>query len=175
MNTPPTSQEKGVVLKGIITAWILSIIFVGSGYLAAQKFQFFQDWALYKTVAFAGLCSGLALAAGIGWAARIRHLISNIDGSSPQPNSALDITLRYISNTVEQSVLFVISCAAFGVTFPEISRYLLPVMSLWFLIARSLFWIGYVRSPLKRATGFAATFHPTLVLLFAALIGMVIL
>ncbi len=172
MNQKPNTTEKRAVFLGILQAWILSLIFICVGVVITKKFALVQHWTLGKSISFAILCSGFALAAGIGWAARTRHFISNIDGSAPAEGSPLDITLRYISNTLEQSVLFAISCFAFGQAYPEFAQTLLPVMGIWFVIARLLFWFGYMRSPLKRAAGFAATFHPTLILAIAALIGL---
>lgn len=169
----PSRAEKLTVFKGIVLAWILSGAFIRIGY------KFFPEWEVLDfdssthALGFALACGALSLILGVGWGARSRHMISNIDGSAPEPGSQLDITLRYNKNTAEQLLIFALAAFAFASAYPEISRALLPVMGIWFLIARALFWWGYHKHPLKRATGFAATFHPTIILLIAAIFGLI--
>lgn len=168
MNTP-TQDEKLTVLKGIFASWLVSILFISISYRAISHLEFFSELTAQKSCALALLLAALSLALGIGWAARTRHLSSHIDGTAPKSGEPLDITLRYITNTSEQLLLFAAVCLALTFIAPDFARRLLPVMGVWFLIARLIFWAGYKNHPLKRAIGFAATFHPTLVLMaFAA-------
>ena len=164
MNTP-THNEKLAVLKDILASWVISIIFISISYRASFHVKFFNELTSQKSCALALLLAALSLALGIGWAARTRHLKSNIDGSAPKFGEPLEITLRYVSNTYEQLLLFALACIALNFIAPETAVRLLPVMGLWFMIARIIFWAGYKTHPLKRAIGFAATFHPTLVLM----------
>lgn len=167
MATDRTARR--AVIRGIAIAWLLSLAFVSAGWVLVQRAGFFDDWSAWQVAALSALLAGFALAAGIGWAARTRHFVSNIDGTRPDPGSPLDLVLRYVTNTAEQLLLFCIACAAMAAAAPDVARSLLPVMAVWFLLARAAFWIGYRRQPLGRAVGFAATFHPTLVLMVVAL------
>lgn len=160
----PRRKDRAIVTNGILTAWVISVIFIGGGYALLNKIGFLQPSTPQIAFAFAIIVSGVSLIAGIGRAAKLRHFSQDIDGSAPERGSPLDITRRYISNTVEQLLLFVIGAAALFYTAPDTAQRLLPVMGVWFLLARLLFWAGYQKHPLKRALGFAATYHPTIFL-----------
>jgi uncharacterized membrane protein YdbT with pleckstrin-like domain len=166
----PSPQDRASVLKGILTAWGLSIAFIVTGVWLQTQFAILSFATFGKTAAFSLALSLLPLAAGIGWAARTRHFEQNIDGSAPAPGTPLHLTRRYIENTLEQTLLFFgASCALFFAA-PAFSAAVLPIMAIWFCIARALFYFGYNRRPLARAVGFASTFHPTLALIAAAII-----
>ena len=168
MNIAPSSAEKIAVLKGISFSWILALAFIAFGYKGLRHAKIADSWSTPQALGFALACAAWTLIFGIGWAARTRYFSSNIDGTAPDEGSALDITLRYIRNTSEQALIFALAATAFAAASPIVATTLLPVMGVWFIIARGLFWIGYRSSPLRRATGFAATFHPTIALLLAA-------
>lgn len=78
----------------------------------------------------------------------------------------MDLSLRYITNTTEQLLLFSIAAAILA---PDTATTLLPVMGVWFLLAGAASFVGYRIHPLARAAGFAATFHSTIALLLHAL------
>lgn len=164
-------EDRRAVFQGIVAAWVLSAGFIGAGVWLVEWFDLFQPVTHGKATASALTISALPLVAGIAVAARLRHFHQDIDGAAPAPGTPLDLVRRYIQNTTEQTLLFAIAAVALFFAAPEASAPILPVMGLWFAIARALFWIGYWRAPLARAIGFAATFHPTLVLLAAALVA----
>ena len=70
---------------------------------------------------------------------RTRHFFSNIDGSQPDNGSSLDLTTRFVTNNVEQLVLFGMAVACFALIDPNQAAVVLPVMGLWFAIARGCF------------------------------------
>ncbi|MGL4489473.1 MAG: MAPEG family protein [Rhizobiaceae bacterium] len=161
MPNPKSDQRQ--VFTGILTAWFLSALFIylGTKFSTQLGLTFATP---NKALAFSLAIASVSLIVGIGWAARTRHFVSNIDGSRPDAGSALDITLRYVTNTTEQLLLFALAClCAFHVDEPPAAK-LLPVMAIWFLIARAMFYIGYRMTPVARSIGFAATFHPTIAL-----------
>ncbi len=149
---------------GILLAWALS----GAAFWIGLQVLPVPD-TLQRALGLGLAGPALALAAGIGNAARQRQFVSNIDGSRPAEGSPLDITLRYVTNTLEQLALFATAAACLTLLAPDLARRILLTAGLWFTVARGLFWLGYQRHPLARATGFAATFHPTLALLAVAL------
>lgn len=166
------TKDKLTVFKGILTAWVLSAAFIGAGYYLSRKFNWFADIPQVEILSLTLLPPAFALALGIGWAARTRHFGQNIDGSAPKENTPLDITLRYITNTTEQLILFALMVMCLSGATPTFAQGLLPILGVWFLLARLLFWFGYVRSPLKRAVGFASTFHPTIFFLCVSAIAL---
>ncbi len=158
----PHRQDQKRVAFGIVTAWVVSIAFYWFGFRVMESTSVFTTWTPQDLAVLAVLLASLALILGIGLAAATRHFVSNIDGSKPTSGSRLDLILRYVSNTTEQLLLFAIASA--GMASFTSAASLLPVAAVWFLIARLAFLIGYVKSPVARAFGFAATFHPTIVM-----------
>ncbi|WP_083898919.1 MAPEG family protein [Robiginitomaculum antarcticum] len=163
-----TSSDKIKVLKGIFTAWILSAAFIGFGFWLSFSQDWFSTYSLYQVIAITLIPPSFSLVAGIAWAARTRHFEQNIDGSAPINGTPLDITLRYIRNTTEQVIIFTLASICLAASAPKEAASILPILGGWFLIARVLFWIGYKKSPLFRAIGFASTFHPTVIMLIVA-------
>ncbi len=82
-------------------------------------------------------------------------------GRAPKPNSALDINTRFIQNTLEQSILFVIGLAGLALYCPIEEARMLIVLGALFLVGRALFWVGYHYNAYVRAFGFGLTFYPT--------------
>lgn len=160
-----STADKQKVFKGILIAWVLSALFIGVGYWLSKSYNLGSNFSSQEILSLTLIPPGLSLAAGIGWAARTRHFSQNIDGSAPEPGTPLDITLRYIQNTSEQVLLFFLMAICLWGAAPLFAHTILPVLGLWFLVARILFWVGYRRSPISRAIGFASTFHPTLLFL----------
>lgn len=159
-----TRSQRRKVLVGIALSWVLSGAFIGTGYQVCRDGDFFSEWTASEAAIFAVSTASISLIAGIGWAARTRLFVSNIDGSQPEAGSALDLTLRYVANTTEQLVLFTVGCQSLAIIDQEIATALLPVMGIWFVVARIVFFAGYRISPNWRSIGFAATFHPTIAL-----------
>ena len=171
---PNSPEDKRKVISGIILAWILSTAFLGLGGLISYKLDLFAARSLYEILALTFMPPALSLAAGIAWAARTRHFKQNIDGSAPSAGSPLDITLRYIQNTAEQTVLFILMVFCCLGAMPAFSQTMLPVLGIWFFIARMMFWVGYRQSPVSRAAGFAATFHPILFFLLISIAAFIL-
>lgn len=160
------------MLAGVGAAWVLGLPFIWSATLLSDRIGLFDQWSAQRSCAAALLLAALPLVAGVAWAARTRHSVSNIDGSEPERGSGLDLTLRYVSNTTEQLLLFCLGCIAVTFLAPGTAPGLLPVLGCWFVIARAMFFIGYRINPLARAAGFAATFHPTVALLVYGLLRL---
>lgn len=161
-------SDKIKVLRGIFIAWLCSGTFIGIGFWVSHSQDWFSSYSLYQIIALALIPPSVALVAGIAWAARTRHFEQNIDGSPPVKGTSLDITLRYIQNTTEQVIIFALATICLAASVPKEAASILPILGCWFLIARVLFWIGYKKSPLSRAIGFASTFHPTIIMLIVS-------
>ncbi len=166
-----SSADKRSVVKGILVSWIASALFIGLYYFyvpSPTRLPVFTTWAASLSVPL------LSFIIGIGLAARHRHLVDYIDGSKPEGGTPLDLILRYNQNTLEQLVIFAGASALALALMPVTAAKLLPGMSLWFGFMRLAFYQGYKRRPTLRAFGFAGTFHPSLILFFAALASLIL-
>jgi hypothetical protein len=84
-----------------------------------------------------------------------------IDGSPAPESHTLEINLRYNQNTLEQTVLAAIAWTGLALALPHDRLALIPALAILFVVARALFWIGYLIAPGARAVGFGLTFYPT--------------
>ena len=82
-------------------------------------------------------------------------------GQNVKPNSALDVNTRFILNTIEQFILFLVGLAGIALYVPISEAHSIPILTSMFLVGRTLFWIGYHKNPYLRAFGFGLTFYPT--------------
>ena len=127
-------------------------------------------------IAFAArwnVVAAIALLIGIGRVGNARFASSEaITGATPE-EGPLAIDKRYLQNTLEQLVLFVIAHLAFATLAPADKLQLVPVAAVWFLVARIAFLVGYHRAPTARAFGFGATFYPTVAFLIYDLIAVI--
>ncbi len=90
-----------------------------------------------------------------------------IDGS--EGDRRINVHQRVQRNTLEQLTLMIFGHLALLTVLPPESLRVIPVLVLLFVVARVVYWVGYVRDPLLRTTGFVATFYPNIaVLLYAA-------
>ena len=81
----------------------------------------------------------------------------------------LRVNLRYLQNTLEQTVLFGIGIIGLALTdsaSPESSARAITACSIVWIVARYLFWIGYHRSSGVRVIGIAGLAQSLLVLLW---------
>lgn len=164
-------SEKISVVKGIVASWVASALFIGLYYFyvpSPTSLPVFTTWAASLSVPL------LSFIIGIGLAARHRHLVDHIDGSKPDSGTPLDLNLRYNQNTLEQLIIFAGAAALALALMPVTAAKLLPAMALWFGFMRAAFYRGYKKKPVLRAFGFAGTFHPSLILFFAALGSLIL-
>jgi len=84
-------------------------------------------------------------------------------GQKVRPNSSLDINTRFVLNTVEQFVLFLVGLSGMSLYVPVSEARTVPILAALFLMGRILFWVGYHKNPYLRAFGFGLTFYPTVV------------
>lgn len=82
-------------------------------------------------------------------------------GREVKQNSALDINTRFILNTTEQFLLFVVGLSGIALYAPYAQAHSIPILTSLFLIGRIMFWVGYHKNPYLRAFGFGVTFYPT--------------
>jgi hypothetical protein len=126
---------------------------------AAARLAFAMHWLLLP---------GLALLFGIALVANQRFFVADAIDGGPSKSRLIEVTLRYNTNTVEQTVLAAIAWGGLSLTLAHAQLKLIPAMAVSFLIGRLLFFIGYLIAPVGRALGLGLTAYPS----FAALIWL---
>lgn len=161
-----SGEEKRIIIAGVAASVALSAAFIWIGYETVGRGL---SLGVERACALALILAALTVLFGVVLVGMTRLFVSNTDGSRPETGSPLDLNIRFLTNTLEQAVLFGLACAAFALVEPARAAGLLPVMGCWFILARAAFLIGYRMHPLNRAFGFGATMAPTAALLFYAL------
>ena len=94
-------------------------------------------------------------------------------GSTPKPNSPVEINTKFILNTFEQFTAYFIANAGLAMYCPIEEARTLPILTGLFVVGRILFWVGYHTNPYLRAFGFGVTFYPTVIAYVWLLLVMV--
>jgi uncharacterized MAPEG superfamily protein len=85
-------------------------------------------------------------------------------------NEVFERYCRVQNNTIEQLIIFVPAIVVFAHYWSPLVAAGLGAL---FVIGRWLYFVGYVKDPKKRSTGFMLSFIPNLVLLLGAVIGAI--
>ena len=94
-----------------------------------------------------------------------RFLGPGIDPLQGQDPRFVVVTNRVLANTLEQTFVFVLSGVALIALAPVEGLGAIPSLAVLFVVARAVFWIGYLRQALLRAPGMALTIQINAVLL----------
>lgn len=111
------------------------------------------------------IIAALPLAAGIGVIGSGRFRSEAINPLAGKDSQTLQVHIRYLQNTLEQLMLFVLGLTALSTFLDASTARLLPILTGAFILARIVFWAGYLRAPLARGLGMAATFAVTVPML----------
>jgi len=112
--------------------------------------------------AIAGL---FTLVLGVEAIAHERLVTAAIDPLAGVETRRMRVNFRYLSNTVEQFIVFaagLLALAAYA------APRLLVIIAVVWVVARWAFWIGYHRSPLLRGLGAPGMIQSMIVLLYVA-------
>lgn len=112
--------------------------------------------------AIAGL---LTLVMGVEAIAHERLVTPAIDPLAGFETRRMRVNFRYLSNTVEQFIVFTAGLLALA---QYASPRLLVIVSIVWVLARWAFWIGYHFSPLLRGLGAPGMLQSMIVLLYVA-------
>ncbi len=158
------TKEQLSIIPGMIGAAAVGALFVWAG-TRWYPFALPPLDSAGDRLAFtlrAEVFAGLTLLLGIGTVARQRFFSPEAIGGEESPRDhAIRINLRYVQNTTEQLSLAVVAHLALAATLSPGAMAVIPVLVVYFVLARVAFWAGYHHSPTSRAFGFAATFYPT--------------
>jgi uncharacterized membrane protein YecN with MAPEG domain len=91
-----------------------------------------------------------------------------IDPTAGQETRFLLVNQRVITNTIEQLAVFIPALLALAARTDPAGMAGVAALGSTFALARLLFWAGYLRAPLFRAPGMAATMGVTVATLVAA-------
>ncbi|GET38337.1 MAPEG family protein [Microseira wollei] len=108
----------------------------------------------------------LMLFAGIATIGNSRFLSPAINPLANAESEQMRVHLRYLSNTLEQFVLFFVATLVLSTFLDAASIKLIPILAILFVLGRIAFWIGYLKNPLYRGFGMGVTLYPTAVMLF---------
>ena len=81
-------------------------------------------------------------------------------------SASMGVHLRYLSNTLEQFVLFFTASLVLSTFLDSHSMKLIPILTILFVLGRIAFWVGYLQNPLNRGFGMVVTLYPTVAILF---------
>lgn len=115
---------------------------------------------LALVVKVAALAAFPALAA-IAVVASQRLNPEHFTGGEVKRHSALDINARFIQNTYEQFLLFLVGNAALSLYLLPVDAQAVPELGIMFFAGRMLYWLGYHHNTYLRSFGFGITFYPT--------------
>jgi len=76
---------------------------------------------------------------------------------NPATADAAKVPVQILTNTLEQTVIFVPSTLILSTYLEEASMKIMPILVVTFAVGRMLFAYGYLKSPLYRSPGFATT------------------
>jgi len=93
-----------------------------------------------------------------------------VDAPAVQGHEMFDRAFRVQMNTLEQLICFLPGLLLAGMYW---SDGLIALVGVVYLVGRLIYRQTYMTDPSKRTVGFMLTFVPTVLLLFAALIGAV--
>ena len=161
------NPQQQIVFRGVISAFIFSLTFVLIGY-----FVITLPLPLFNTaesrLIFALRCQifpVLMLFAGIFAVGNARFSSAAINPLANAESEAMRVHLRYLSNTLEQFVLFFVGSLILSTFLDVYSIKLIPILTTLFVFGRIAFWIGYLKEPIERAFGLGVTLYPTIAVL----------
>ncbi|XP_053374501.1 uncharacterized protein LOC128547011 [Mercenaria mercenaria] len=99
---------------------------------------------------------------GIHRLMHLRHTTAAINPMSGNDN-ILEIDARYLQNTFEQLFISASGQLILATYLENSVQRVIPVLVLYFVLSRAIFYYGYIKSPLKRAIGMCMTYAPNLV------------
>lgn len=162
------SQQQKTVLKGVIAALVFSITFVAIAYFLVSLPLPILDTVEQRLI-FTLRCQifpVLMLFAGIAAVGNDRFVSPAINPLAGAESEKTRVHLRYLSNTLEQFVLFLIASLVLSTFLDAHSIKLIPILVTLFVCGRIAFWIGYLKNSLYRAFGLGVTAYPTAAMLF---------
>ncbi len=160
------NRPQKTVIWSTITAIILATVFVLLAYFFIPLSLPLLD--TQERLIFTLRCQifpALMLLAGIIAVSFNRFTSKAIDPLAGAEPASMSVHLRYLSNTLEQFILFLIASLVFSSFLDSHSIKLIPIFTILFVLGRIAFWLGYLQHPLNRGFGMVITLYPTIIML----------
>jgi len=156
------SRRTWPFIQILVGNWIFSVVY----YIMVKQLVTWspESWLVTDRLELMINCSIIAVTPAVLAIAIVAAQRLNPDmwvGQNVKPNSALDVNTRFILNTVEQFILFLVGLTGIALYAPMSEAHSIPILTSLFFMGRVLFWIGYHKNPYLRAVGFGLTFYPT--------------
>lgn len=159
------SEQHGVV-RGMLLGLAASALFIVGGHFVYPASVPVSEAVPDRLTCYLPYLAAIAapLVVGVGRLARYRFFSREaIDGSNAVADPSFHEARSYLQNTLEQTVLAVMVHFALLAALPYDWLNVVPLMALWFVVARLAFLFAYRHGAAARAFGFAATFYPAVV------------
>lgn len=158
-----TPKQRRTTLAGIAA----SAIVTAAVWVALLRFLPAPSGAEALPTAFAccAVATLLTLVMGVEAVAHERLVTPAIDPLAGFETRRMRVNLRYLSNTLEQFVVFAAGLLALSA---YASPRLLVIIGIVWVLERWAFWIGYHKSPLLRGFGAPGMLQSMIVLLYVA-------
>lgn len=102
-----------------------------------------------------------------------RFLSDAIDPTRGAESAAMQIDGRVVDNTLQQNFVFAVASLALSTLVPLAGLQVVWACAIWFVVARSVFWLGYRINPLYRAPGMSGTAYMNLFMILYVLYRLV--
>ncbi len=163
-------EKQRAVFASMVVASMVSVFVILVG-ISCNPFGCIENASTSERVmilAASCMAIGLCFAIHIGIMARHRFFSTeDIDGGGLRVGSdQAHILQAVLQNTLEQSVLAIITYLAWAVLMPATYLSVIPLAASSFIFGRLLFFLNYKKGAARRALGFALTFYPTVFMLF---------
>ncbi len=163
-----SDKQKGVVC-GAAPALLTTI----TGFIVAVKLYPYifsipdQSNGLFGAMLKWCLLPVICLAVNVGLVGNYRfYSPDDIDGAGLTAGTIkIRIYRATLQNTLEQTVLAVLTYLIWTISMPQQWQGLIIVSAIFFLLGRLFFWRGYESGAAGRAFGFGLTFYPTVLML----------
>ncbi|XP_052819212.1 transmembrane protein 79-like [Mya arenaria] len=168
-------EDISTVRRGIIRAIVVIIVVFPLGYMftptrgiqlnsVVERLVFTLQWQAL---------SMLTLVYGIHGVGSRRAGTAAMDPITGNSEDVVKFEAKFLQNTIEQLILSIFGQLVLCTHLTDSTPRVIPVLVCLFVVGRVLFWIGYKKAPLERATGFAMTFFPSLIVNFVNVVFLV--
>jgi hypothetical protein len=158
-----TPQQRRTTLAGIAISTILTLALWWALLRFLPPPKIVQPlFIAFACIPIAGL---LTLVAGVEAVAHERLVTPAIDPLAGYETRRMRVNFRYLSNTVEQFIVFAVGLVGLALYAP--AKILLIVSIVW-VMTRWAFWVGYHKSSLLRGLGAPGMMQSMVVILYVA-------
>jgi hypothetical protein len=157
-----TTEQRRTTLAGIAASTLLT---AAIWYLLWRFLPDPPTQPLETAIACCAIAALMTVVAGVEAIAHERLVTPAIDPLAGFETKRMRVNFRYLSNTVEQFIVFaagLLALAAYA------SPRILVIVAVVWVLERWAFWIGYHRSPLLRGLGAPGMLQSMGVLLYVA-------